>query len=168
MYINKELVASTPSFRVTGTEYTETLKLIKNDKESDSDLEVAISLLVRTDRTNEVLLVEDNSTVLNLNAYGVVNPEVPFDTYVNLMQSCKVLFDPLVTPEFTLKELKQTVNMPMGFYIHEDKVHFYFNLVIKEELKSLFTKPFIQIEDLGLKNLNEKSIIVLPTLVKTK
>lgn len=162
MYINKTEIEKSPMFRMEGGKFSLLVSKIKPEKESEDDIEAVVSFIVRTDRTNEVMKHEDSVVFTNEIYRGMNNK------YMSLMASSKVLLYDLATDEFVTEDVKKTVLMPVGVFIHEDKLHFYFNLIIKDEIKHIFKYDFDNIEDLPLNKLDDKSIIILPTLVKTK
>ena len=164
MYIDKITLKSSPMFKMEGHEYSRFLERLKDEKEHEEDITAVVSLVVRTDRTNEVL-INQQSLLFTNEIYGKAKPTN--DVYMNLLQTCKVILDDISTG-FTSDTIRNTVVMPVGVFLDDNKMHFYFNLIIKEELKDLFYYEFINIEDLALNDINDKSIIVLPTLVKTK
>lgn len=163
MYIDKIALKSSPMFRLKGDDYHAILDKLKDEKEHEEDVEAVVSLIVRTDRTNEVLIDKESLLFVN-EIYGKAEKTT---NYMNLLQTCKVILDDIVTKDFKMEHIRNTVVMPVGVFLEDNKMHFYFNLIIKEELKDLFKYQFVNLEDLSLNDIDDKSIIVLPTLVKT-
>lgn len=159
MYINKDLITNDVMFKMPSGKFNELCNNLKVESE-EGDIKVNVSVLIRTDSTNEVL-VKDKSILFsqevnNKNLKG----------YFALANACgQVLQENTNT---NLQEIvKKTVLLPCGAFMYKNELHFYFNLIIKPEIKSSFISSFENIENIKLIDLPKKDIIILPTMVIT-
>lgn len=158
MYINKELITNDVMFKMPNGKFNELCNNLKKDYE-DGDIKVNVSVLVRTDSTNEVL-VQDDSILFSKD----VNNDL--QGYFALAKTCGVLLQENTNTKIQ-DIVKQTVLLPCGAFMYEQELHFYFNLIIKPEIKGYFIPSFENIDNIKLLDLPNKDIIVLPTLVIT-
>ena len=158
MYINKELITNDVMFKMPNGKFNELCNNLKSEY-SKGDIKVNVSVLIRTDSTNEVL-VNDESILFTQE----VNNDLK--GYFALAKSCGELLQRYTNTKIQ-DIVKKTVLMPCGAFMYEEELHFYFNLIIKPEIRSSFIPSFENIANIKLKDLPNKDIIVLPTLVIT-
>lgn len=162
MYIRRELITEDVMFRLDGGKYNTLVNAITHDKTNEDDYEINIAMVIRTDNTNEILINKNGSSIVFTNKVGF-NDMIG---YFSLATSCQELLLREIAPKFrdNIEDIKKTVLMPVGVFLHDNKVYFYFNLIIKPEIKDHFNYDFINIDMDALNCLDEKTIIVLPTI----
>lgn len=158
MYINKDLIKSDVMFKMPSGKFNELCNNLKVEYEK-GDVKVNVSILIRTDSTNEVL-VQDNSILFSRKV------DNDLKGYFSLARACGDIVSATTnTPIGDI--IKKTVLMPCGVFMYENELHFYFNLIIKPDIKSSFILSFENIENIKLIDLPKKDIIILPTMVIT-
>lgn len=158
MYINKELITSDKMFKMPHGKFNELCNNLRPEQQEE-DVKVNVSVLVRTDSTNEVL-VSDNSILFTKEVNNTLTG------YFALANSCgEILQESIHTKIQDI--VKRTVLLPCGAFMYNDELHFYFNLIIKPDIKEYFNDNFENIENIKLLDLPNKDIIILPSLVIT-
>lgn len=155
MYTNYKLKEN-PSFRMTKEEFNTLVNSLKEEGET----KVKVGLVVRTTYSNEVAIEGNDFMFIEdiHNGHG---------GYFNVVGACqKILVEKFHVAD--LDTIKNTVLMPVGAFEHEGEIVIYLNLVIKDGFEQRFKTNesinFLPIQEISLNNLDNKSIMVLPTL----
>lgn len=160
MYISKEFITSETMFKMPSGKFNELCNNLKETQE-EGDVKVNVSLLTRTDSTNEVLVVGDTHVLSK-----EVRNDLNVKGYFALAKACGEILVENVHDK--LQDIvKKTVLLPCGCFMYENELHFYFNLIIKPEIKDSFNHTFENIDNIKLIDLPNKDIIILPSLVIT-
>lgn len=166
MYSNYVL-SKNPSFKMTKEDFNQLVNSLTETPEEGSR-PVKVGLTIRTATNNlvatktlkehEVVFIHDLDPTLGKGYFNIIN---------NLQKFLTETFG-----ELTLDIIKKTVLMPVGAFEDEGDLIIYCVLVIQDEQLETFSTndsiKFIPIEENSLKNLDNRSIIILPTLTVVK
>ena len=159
MYTNHKL-PNNPSFRMTGVEFNTLINSITREPHGEAK-PVQVGLAIRTKTSN--LIAKQEDTVLFCKDLSSELGEGYFNIISNIQ---KMLIDTFGDIDFNV--IKETVLMPVGAFEDQGNIIIYCNLIIEDHQVEVFsTNPsivFLPIEEISLKNLDNRSIMILPTL----
>lgn len=159
MYTNHKL-PNNPSFRMTGVEFNTLVNSLTKEPHGEAN-PVQVGLAIRTKTSN--LIAKQEDTVLFCKDLSSELGEGYFNIISNIQ---KMLIETFGDINFNV--IKETVLMPIGAFEDQGNIIIYCNLIIEDHQVEVFsTNPsikFFPIEENSLNNLNNRSIIILPTL----
>ena len=159
MYSNYQL-ENNPSFKMTGKEFNTLLNsLVKEPTENSKP--VKVGLTIRTATSNLVAKHEDK-ILLPVD----LDPNLG-EGYFNVLTNIqKMLIDTFGI--INMNVISKTVLMPVGAFEDQGEIIIYCVLILQDEHLDTFSTNasinFLPIEENSLNNLDNKSIMVLPTL----
>lgn len=159
MYSSYQL-ENNPSFKMTGKDFNILVNSLVKEPEENSK-PVKVGLTIRTATSNLVAKHEDK-ILLPVD----LDPNLG-KGYFNVLTSIqKMLIDTFGDIDFNT--ISKTVLMPIGAFEDQGDIVIYLNLIIQDEHLDTFNTNasinFLPIQKNSLNNLDNKSIIVLPTL----
>ena len=159
MYSNYQL-ENNPSFKMTGKEFNTLVNSLTKEPTENSK-PVRVGLTIRTATSNLVAKHED----------GILLP-IELDPnlgegYFNVLTNIqKMLIDTFGI--INMGVISKTVLMPVGAFEDQEEMIIYCVLILQDEHLDTFSTNasinFLPIEENSLNNLDNKSIMVLPTL----
>lgn len=159
MYTNYKLKEN-PSFKMTGLEFNTLVNSITREPHEEVK-PVQFGLAIRTKTSN--VIAKQGDTVLFCKDLSSELGEGYFNIISNIQ---KMLIDTFGDIDFNV--IKETVLMPVGAFEYQGNIIIYFNLIIEDHQVEVFsTNPsinFLPIEGISLNNLDNRSIMILPTL----
>lgn len=154
------------NFRMEKGEFNSLINNLTTTKQNEDDMKVNIGVVVRTAKTNEILINKEKQVILvspiitsnHVGYFALI--ETVKDTLSNTFEDFK---------NITMDKLKLTVLMPIGTYVKEGELVVYFNLIIDDEVKSVFVNNnysynFEKMDETLLSSLKGCDIIVKDTL----
>ena len=159
MYSNYQL-ENNPSFKMTGKEFNTLVNSLVKEPEENSK-PVKVGLTIRT-ATNNLVAKQEDKIVFPID----LDPNLG-EGYFNVLTNIqKMLIDTF--GEIDFNTISKTVLMPIGAFEDQGDIVIYLNLIIQDEHLDTFNTNasinFLPIEENSLNNLDNKSIMVLPTL----
>lgn len=159
MYSNYQL-ENNPSFKMTGKEFNTLVNSLTKEPTENSK-PVMVGLTIRTATSNLVAKHEDE-ILLPIE----LDPNLG-EGYFNVLTNIqKMLIDTFGI--INMNVISKTVLMPVGAFEDQGHMVIYCVLIIQDEHWEIFNTNtsinFLPIEENSLNNLDNKSIMVLPTL----
>ena len=159
MYSSYQL-ENNPSFKMTGKDFNILVNSLTKEPEENSK-PVMVGLTIRTATSNLVAKQEDE-ILLPID----LDPNLG-EGYFNVLTNIqKMLIDTFGNIDFNV--ISKTVLMPVGAFEDQGYMIIYCVLIIQDEHLDQFSTNasinFLPIEENSLNNLDNKSIMVLPTL----
>lgn len=159
MYSNYQL-ENNPSFKMTGKDFNILVNSLTKEPEENSK-PVMVGLTIRTATSNLVAKQEDE-ILLPIE----LDPNLG-EGYFNVLTNIqKMLIDTF--GNINIDVISKTVLMPVGAFEDQGYMIIYCVLIIQDEHLDQFSTNasinFLPIEENSLNNLDNKSIMVLPTL----
>lgn len=159
MYSNYQL-ENNPSFKMTGTEFNALVNSLTKEPTENSK-PVMVGLTIRT-ATSNLVAKHDDEILLPIE----LDPNLG-EGYFNVLTNIqKMLIDTF--GNINIDVISKTVLMPVGAFEDQGCIVVYCVLIIQDEHWEIFNTNtsinFLPIEENSLNNLDNKSIMVLPTL----
>lgn len=159
MYSSYQL-ENNPSFKMTGKDFNILVNSLVKEPEENSK-PVKVGLTIRT-ATSNLVAKQDDEILLPIE----LDPNLG-DGYFNVLTNIqKMLIDTFGNIDFNV--ISKTVLMPVGAFEDQGYMIIYCVLIIQDEHLDQFSTNasinFLPIEENSLNNLDNKSIMVLPTL----
>ena len=159
MYSNYQL-ENNPSFKMTGKEFNTLVNSLTKEPTENSK-PVMVGLTIRT-TTSNLVAKHGDEILLPIE----LDPNLG-EGYFNVLSNIqKMLIDTF--GEIDFNTISKTVLMPIGAFEDQGDIVIYLNLIIQDEHLDTFNTNasinFLPIEENSLNNLDNKSIMVLPTL----
>ncbi len=159
MYSNYKL-ENNPSFKMTRHDFNALVNSITEEPTEDSK-PIKVGLTIRTATSNLVAKQEDKIV------FPIELQPNLHEGYFNVLTNIqKMLIDTFGTIAFNL--ISKTVLMPVGAFEDQGEIIIYCVLILQDEHLDPFSTnasiKFLPIEKNSLNNLDNKSIMVLPTL----
>lgn len=159
MYSSYQL-ENNPSFKMTGKDFNILVNSLNNEEESNAK-PVKVGLVIRTTTSNLVAKKEDSLLLLT-----DLSPELGQGYFNVLTNIQKMLIDTFGNIDFDT--ISKTVLMPIGAFEDQGEIVIYLNLIIEDEHLDTFSTNasinFLPIQENSLNNLDNRSIMILPTL----
>ena len=159
MYSNYQL-ENNPSFKMTGKDFNILVNSLTKEPEENSK-PVKVGLTIRT-ATNNLVAKQEDEILLPIE----LDPNLG-EGYFNVLTNIqKMLIDTF--GNINIDVISKTVLMPVGAFEDQGYMIIYCVLIIQDEHLDQFSTNasinFLPIEENSLNNLDNKSIMVLPTL----
>lgn len=159
MYSNYQL-ENNPSFKMTGKDFNILVNsLVKEPKENSKP--VKVGLTIRT-ATNNLVAKQEDKIVFLID----LDPNLGEGYFNVLTHIQKMLIDTFGNIDFNV--ISKTVLMPVGAFEDQGEIVIYCVLIVQDEQLDPFNTNasinFLPIDENSLNNLDNKSIMVLPTL----
>ena len=159
MYSSYQL-ENNPSFKMTGKDFNILVNSLTKEPEENSK-PVMVGLTIRT-ATSYLVAKQEDKIVFPID----LDPNLG-EGYFNVLTNIqKMLIDTFGNIDFNV--ISKTVLMPVGAFEDQGYMIIYCVLIIQDEHLDQFSTTasinFLPIEENSLNNLDNKSIMVLPTL----
>ena len=157
MYTNKHI--DSPQFGIRMEDYNS----LVNSIDIEGDYVARIGLAIRTTNTNKIIKNGD-SVLFDIE----INP-FQNKGYFSLIHSIRHFLMTTFGEDEIPSLIPQTVLMPVGAFMYNNEMIFYFNLIVEDEIEENFVVEGLKSTSLlELGNLDDKSKVVLSTLPITK
>lgn len=159
MYTKYKLETN-PHFKMTGTEFNMLVNSLVKTPTPDTK-PVKVGLTIRTATSN--LVAKEGDRIVHMKDLEPELGEGYFNVITNIQ---KMLVNTYGEIDFDV--IKNTVLMPVGAFEDQGEIVIYCVLIIQDEHLETFSTNelinFLPIEENSLNNLDNKSIMILPTL----